>query len=570
MADGAPPGGGPQTIPITFGPGVIRSSTAAGVGAQWYDSHLMRWVLGRMRPITGWETLDLVIQSNISDPLKPQYRPDLPTVSSPIRALHIWVDQNSVERLGILCEEHLYVLEGPDQPGGADQLRDVTPIGGIVGPSNTLTTGGYGNDPYGRNPVAIPPFPPNIYGTPRTSRPDRRRIGEIWRLANWGEDLVAMASSDGRLLRWIPGPDLPPPERVTAGPNVAEVVPNAPIGNRTFIVTAERHVMLFAMDGNSNMFGWCSQENIEDWDFANVENTAGFYSIEPASRIVCAMAAQYSIIFWTVQGAYVVQYKALPYIYTYSYLGQHTAPLSGMAPVAYSGTVMWPAADGFWRFDGSMVQQVVCPVLDWFQQTYDEKATRAFMSGWFNGANSELWWCFPKKPEGSEPAASENDTLIVHNFQEKWWSLGKLKRTCGVPGSILGFPLMASTNKIYRHERGWNYPDMPELPWIRSGFVGVENGTVMATTRQILVDTDADLDTVSYQLFATKGRYKNAPERTKSPKLPSTRRLNAQGKIDYRISGRDFAVKMQMVAHKPWSFGQGQVIVTPRGRRGAR
>jgi hypothetical protein len=548
--DALMPDPGPQTIPITFAPGVVRSSTAAGVGAQWYDSHLMRWVLGRMRPITGWETLDL------------------PAFPSKIRAMHVWVDQNSVERLGILCEEHMFVLEGPDVPGAGDQLRDVTPVGGIVGPSNTLLTGGYGNDPYGRSPIAIPPFPPNTYGTPRGPRPDRRRIGEIWRLANWGEDLVAMASSDGRLLRWIPGPDLP------EGNNVAKVVPNAPIGNRTFIVTAERHVMLFAMDGNSNMFGWCSQENIEDWDFSSVEYTAGFYSIEPASRIICAMAAQYSIIFWTVQGAYVVQYKALPYIYTYSYLGQHTAPLSGQAPVAYSGTVMWPAADGFWRFDGSQVQPVVCPILDWFQETYDEKATRAFMAGWFNGANSEIWWCFPRKPTGSEPAAHENDTLIVFNFQEKWWSIGKLKRTCGVPGSILGYPLMAATDKIYRHERGHVYPDCPELPWIRSGFVGVENGTVMATTRQILVDTDAELDAVSYQLFATKGRYKDAPERTKGPKTPKLRqtlngfRHNEQGKIDYRISGRDFAVKMQMLGSKDWSFGQGQVVVTPRGKRG--
>ena len=103
MADGL------QTIPITFAPGVVRSSTPAGVGQMWHDSHLMRWVLGRMRPITGWEKMDLG------------------PFGSPIRALHIWVDQNAVERLAILCEEHLYVLEGPDQPGADDQLLDVTP-----------------------------------------------------------------------------------------------------------------------------------------------------------------------------------------------------------------------------------------------------------------------------------------------------------------------------------------------------------------------------------------------------------------------------------------------------------
>ena len=176
----------------------MRSSTAAGTGAQWYDSHLMRWVLGRLRPVGGWEKLDL-------------------TFASPIRAMHVWVDQNSVERVGILCERHLYVFEG------SDTLRDITPLGYIQGPSNTLTTGGYGNNAYGRNP-AMPPVPnptpppdtipapdvPNLYGTPRDSRPDRRHIGEIWRLANWGEDLLAMASPDGRLLRWKPGPDVTP------------------------------------------------------------------------------------------------------------------------------------------------------------------------------------------------------------------------------------------------------------------------------------------------------------------------------------------------------------------------
>jgi hypothetical protein len=546
---------GLQTIPITFAPGVVRTSTPAGVGAQWHDSHLIRWVAGRMRPIGGWETLSLM------------------PLASPIRAIHIWVDNDAEERAAILCEKHLYVLVGPDLPGFAEQLLDITPAGGIAGPGSTLTTGGYGNDKYG---ASLPgETPPNTYGTPRGQRADQPLIGEIWRLSNFGEDLLAMASTDGRLLRWKPSD--PPGTKATA-------VPNAPIGNRTFIVTPERHVMLFGMGtagtglaGGVNIFGWCSQEDIEDWTFSSVENTAGFYAIEPHSRIINAMVAQYSIIFWTVQGAYVVNYKALPYIYTYSYLGEYTAPISGQAPAAFSGTVMWPAPDGFWKFDGASVQQVACPILDWFQQTYDDKATRAYMGGWFNGFNSELWWCFPRKALPGETPPNHTNTLIVYNFLEKWWSIGKLNRTCGVPGSIRGYPLMASETTVYRHERGHVYPGLTELPWIRSGFFGIENGTVMATTRQLLVDTDADLDTVSYQLFATKGRYRNAPERTKGPKVPLYRWAHPkseanwrgdQGKIDYRISGRDFSVKMQMLAPKEWSFGQGQVLVTPRGRRG--
>jgi hypothetical protein len=91
----------------------------------------------------------------------------------------------------------------------------------------------------------------------------------------------------------------------------------------------------------------------------------------------------------------------------------------------------------------------------------------------------------------------------------------------------------------------------------------------MATTKQLIVDTDADLDAVSYEIIATRGRFKDALEYSKGPKVPSARNTGApsQGKIDYRITGRDFAVKMQMVTSKPWTFGQGLIEVAPRGRR---
>jgi len=574
MVDATP--GQLLTLPIAFPPGLNRTSTAAGVGSgssgNWFDSHLIRWVQGRMRPIGGWELLDLA------------------AFGSPVRAMHAWVDSAGLVRVAFLCETELWVLEGPDVPGTGDVLRNITPVPGITPPPK-LKQGGYGNDKYGGHPPDKPGETPpgnfpNIYGSgQRNLREDYRSIGEIWRLANWGDHLIAMASSDGRLLRWIPGAD--PGGGVR---NIAVPVPNAPISNRTFVVTAERHVMLFAMGGKLNRFGWCSQEAIEDWDFASTLNTAGFYDIEPASRIIDAVGAAYSLIFWTIDGSYVVSYRGLPYVYAYAYLGQQSAPLSGQAAVAYSGTVMWPASDGFWRFDGSQIQYVACPILDWFQQGYDLVATRAHMAGWFNGTFSEIWWCFPRKPGFGEKVAAENNTLIVYNVQEKWWSIGKLKRSCGIPGTHIGYPLMASygdvpggAGYVWRHEKGHYYPgaDSPELPWIRSAFINLDGGPTLVTTKQVLIDIDADLDAISLQLFATKGRFDHAPEYTKGPKIAAQRATIAQrianrndglhtqqGKIDYRITGRDFAVKLQMIGSKPWTFGQGLITLAPRGRRG--
>jgi hypothetical protein len=71
--------------------------------------------------------------------------------------------------------------------------------------------------------------------------------------------------------------------------------------------------------------------------------------------------------------------------------------------------------------------------------------------------------------------------------------------------------------------KGYTYPGADELPWIRSGAFGLDSGVIMATTKQLIVDTDADLDAVSYEIIATRGRFKDAREYSKGPKPRSAR-----------------------------------------------
>jgi hypothetical protein len=98
------------------------------------------------------------------------------------------------------------------------------------------------------------------------------------------------------------------------------------------------------------------------------------------------------------------------------------------------------------------------------------------MAGWFNGSFSEIWWCFPHAPGPGEPLAAENTTLIVYNFQENWWSIGKLKRTCGIPGTSNSYPLMASAGEIFRHEKGTPTPAPTSCP----GSARVPSGSTRA------------------------------------------------------------------------------------------
>jgi hypothetical protein len=126
------------------------------------------------------------------------------------------------------------------------------------------------------------------------------------------------------------------------------------------VVTAERHVMLFAMGGRSTGSAG-AQENIDDWDFASTTNTAGFYSIEPASRIIDAVTTQYSTIFWTVEGAYAVSVQGAAFRLHLQLSRPAIGAALGPGRGGHSGTVTWAAADGFWRFDGSAVAAGAVP-----------------------------------------------------------------------------------------------------------------------------------------------------------------------------------------------------------------
>ncbi len=529
-------------VPLSFPPGLFETSTKAGMAGKWHDGHLIRWVEGRLRPFLGWERVGF--QGSV-------------TIASPIRALHFWVDNLGIERVGILCERHLYIYTG----GSGGTLADISPTPALGGPDSVQSFGGYGVDAYDTG----------TYDGPRTLRTDRLRVGHIWKLANFGEDLLAMTSPDGRLLKWTPGTP------------AAVVVPGAPIANRTFVVTPERHVMLFGMGGAYARFGWCSQENLTDWDFASATNTAGYYDIQPASRMLAAETVRGAVIFWTVQGAFVVSYRGLPYIYTYDYLGAYLGPLAPDAAAVYPGGVIWPAADGFWSFDGNAIRQVKCTLLDWFQQTYDFEMTRMNMTGFFNGQTSELWWSFPSQRyiTGVDGVVKRepnpvNDFTLVYNFEEGWWTKAQIGRTAGCPGTMVYYPYMANGTQLYMHEKGNFYaaedirldphqdppdPDRRNLPWVRSGAVNIGTGKQMATTKQIWIDTDAPFDAVGYELFAIKGRYSQEP-RSKGLKIP-----RVPGKVDYRITGRDFFIKLQSLKDGvTWTHGQSHLLLSPRGR----
>ena len=510
----------PERTPFQIPPGVVRRGSEAEMSGRWYDTQLVRWTETVMRPVGGWE--------------KVIFDATLPATASKIRKMHRWIDQDGVKRTALLCEKHLYLLE-------TNQLIDISPTPPIVGPPDDLEVGGYGDDDYSLDE----------YGTPRPTQPQRRVVGPCYSLDNWGEDLLAMVSTDGRLLRWKPS---------SVPGTHATVVPGAPVANRLFVVTPERHVMLMQMGGDYARFGWCDQEDVENWLFTDITSMAGYYSIEPAGPIIAARATRFGVIIFLPDAIYHSRYLGVPYVYSLEFIGKHSAPLTDASLVVSADTVMWPAPDAFWVWNGSTIQPMDCDILDWFQRTINDRFAAVATNGLFLGSQTEAWWFFPSGD------SKEADRYVIYNYQENWWAIGQLSRTCGVAGNMVDYPYMSDGTSIFRHEYGLFYYDAPVLPFAQSAAINISKGARKSTMTRGIADTRAPAGDVLFYVGTSMNRIANGtpPVRWKGPK-----RVRDDGKIDLRVTGRDMLIKIASARNgsKPWTFGQILGQIAPRGQR---
>lgn len=504
----------PSDLPLKIPPGVVRGASDAEFVGRWFDVHLVRWVGGVLRPVPGWERIVSTLP-----------------IASKARKIHPWIDNEGVEHVGILCDSHAYVYIDGD-------FLDVTPTGGMIGPSSNPLEGGFGTHDYNYD----------TYGSPRPDVTDLNIAGPAFSMSNWGEDLVFMTSFDGRLLRWKP-----------STPTVkAVVVPGAPVNNRCFVITEQRHVVMFGLDGKFNDWGWCSQENIEDWNFASTTNTAGMYTVFPAQRILCAIALKSGILWFTTQRAYFSTYLGVPYIYGYGGVGSNMTPIAPSSLVEYSDQAAWIALNGVWTFDGNAPRLVECPLWDYFTEKSDPVFSKFRSSSVNIGTATEVWFFFPSKDQ------QENDQYISWDYSTQAWSKGKLSRTCGASPEFSLYPIMSDGEFLYYHERG-RYYGGADLPYAESAAINLKSGTAMSTILQAQADHKSSYDNVFYTLIGRIPRLEGA-----APSVTALRKqARSDGYIDWRMTARDFRLRIEAAndGGPSWSFGEMLLMISKRGKR---
>lgn len=499
-------------ITLDIPAGLVQEASTVRNKSNWRDAHLVRWDGDTIMPVKGWDILGLG------------------PFASTVRTIHKWMTNDGRIYVAYLCEEHCYVDVG-------NELLDITPVGGLVPPP--INAGGYGDDLYNYL----------MFGT---VRPGMSRLGNFtpaFTAANWGDELRVMTSSDGRYLKWSPATPA----------TLLGVVPGSPIG-RQFIITPERFVIMFGIEGKFDKFGWCDQENDQDWDFMDVTNKAGFYDIEPSSPITAACQFFGGILMFTMQGTYIIRFVGQPYIYSYTEVAKAPAPLNAQSVIDGPDGVMWPSVDGFWLHDGNSCRTIPCAVWDRIRTNIDFPNSMFYAAAVNVSCKDELWWFYVDKGANNKRKTTH---VVIYEYRRGWWSYGRISRSAGTCYGNELTPIMSDGERIIIHESGYRYTGT-DMPWVESFSMNIADGEFLGTLHQMRPEIIGDSEAIQWRLIKRMGRTDKDLETMSPPRQPFA---GGGGLIDFRETARDIRLRIEMVKEEPWSVGPMLIDAKVRGKK---
>ena len=212
---------------ISIPPGVVNNGTEFQQANAWNDANLVRWYEGSLQPIGGWRARTTTQMSGVA------------------RAIINYRDNSANRRTVVGTNSNLYFI-AEDQT-----VSDITPAGFTTGNANATQNLGYGG------------FTWNTFAWD-TPRPDQAYApADTWSLANFGENVIACSTSDGKLYEWA-----------NSASSAAALLSNAPTNCTAVLVTDSRQVMALGADGVGAKVALSDQEQTNVWTPAST-NAAG-------------------------------------------------------------------------------------------------------------------------------------------------------------------------------------------------------------------------------------------------------------------------------------------------------
>tara|TARA_Y100001949_G_scaffold176620_1_gene190941 strand:+ start:3832 stop:5313 length:1482 start_codon:yes stop_codon:yes gene_type:complete len=490
-------------IPLKLPPGIHRNGTDFESSNRWRDASLVRWHDGSLRPVGGWTSR------------KTSAFADAP------RAMISWLDNSSDSYLaGGSYNKLIYI-------NPSHTLYDITPSGLTSGDLHGALNLGYGGGYYGVGNYGVAPISTGIYAEATT-----------WALDTWGEYLLACSSKDGKIYQWQLNTSVLP-----------TALTNAPVSNKSMVVTEERFVFALGAAGNPRKIQWCDKEANTVWTPA-ATNEAGDFELQTTGQIMCGLRMRGQTLILTDNDAHIAVYSGPPFVYGFERVGTACGISSRKAGVAIDEGAFWMGKKGFFTFDGSIAKELPCDALDYvFDDINTSQITKVYAV--HNSQHGEIWWFYPS--EGN----LENNRYVSLDYKEGHWNVGVLERTAGVDVGVFGNPIWADADgDLYNQETGSIHSGSSK-PYAESGPISLGNGDQIMRVTNLIPDekTQGQVNVTFKTRF-----YPNATETTHST-------VTLTNPTDVRFSGRQVRIKVQGVGDTNWRSGIMRIEAKAGGRR---
>lgn len=331
---------------------------------------------------------------------------------------------------------------------------------------------------------------------------------------------------------------------------VVEPLTNAPLNNKSIVVTEERFIFALGAGGNSRKVAWCDKENNTVWAPA-VTNEAGDQELATAGQIMCGIRTRGGTLIVTDTDAHLAQYQGPPYVYGFQRVGTECGAIARLGLVTTDIGAFWFGLESFHFFDGNSVQTLQCDVHDYIFSDFNS-AQQSKIWGMVNGANSEVWWFY------CSANSQECDRYVAYDFVDNHWIIGNLSRTSGVSRGVFKYPMMAehtTTASIYNHEVGYNYENEPIF--CETGAIVIGNGDEILKVTSVIPDekTQGDVNLSFKSKFLP-----NDTERSYGP-------FNPSNPTAVRFTGRQIKMRVDGVSNVDWRVGVMRLEIKSGGTR---
>jgi hypothetical protein len=401
-----------------------------------------------------------------------------------------------------------------------------------------------------------------------------------WSHDNFGEDLI-INPRDGQIFYWDKSSGLGVRAKELSVSPVFTTRTSVPtIAKQVLVSDQDRHVIAFGCDGlgatstatqgneiqDPLLIRFSSQENPVDF-FPTATNTAGDLRLGGGSTFMQAVETKQQILVFTNKTLHSMKFIGPPFTFGLQELSKNITIMSPASAVAVEDVVFWMGVDTFYIYAGG-TQQLPCTVKDkvFLDFNFDE---RDKVHVGVNSEFSEVIWFYPKADSSSVNA------YVVYNYAEKVWYYGTLNRDAWIDRGIRTFPIATGNSLLYNHELTNDDDGSAMTSFIESGPMDMGDGDKFVSIKQMLPDitfngSSNPTPSVSFTLKAKNSAGGNFLQTESKDTARSTTTPIEQftDKIDYRLRGRSFAIKVESTGTGvKYKLGTPRVDMRPDGRR---